>query len=515
VLEPAVARERHAGLRGFAVLLGLAVLLLALALWLEGSDAWRHPLRSLASLDNAGALALLAGSAQVVAGVLAVLITVVAIVVELAANRYTHRITELFVRDRVNVAVLAFFVLTTVLCVWLAVALSGRVGGAPPLPRGGFMLVMGMMTACVLMLLPYFAYVFHFLSPHEVIRRIRSEALERVGRAREGNVPEAKRAVIAVVEELEDIARSAMQHSDRGIAMAAVVALFDLLADVTQLRPNLPEDWFLIDEAIAHDADFVSMSPPALEELSREGAWFEAKILRQCLALFGDAVTGARDVANMIAIHTRRVAENYAATYPALLTQCQRAFHSYLRTAINARDRRTAYYVLHQYRLLGEDLLAKGLESDALEAADRIRFYGRLAGANQLPFLLEVAAYDLAHMVEAADKPAVRDALLDVLLGIDQPGAEHLPGVRRAQIQLGTFFLARGEEAPARRIAAVLATEDRGLLRAARQELEREISPQYWEITDRGSNFAYLPPERRARLGELFTLIGQGVQAEG
>ena len=40
------------------------------------------------------ALALLAGSAQVVAGVLAILITVVAIVVELAANRYTHRITR-------------------------------------------------------------------------------------------------------------------------------------------------------------------------------------------------------------------------------------------------------------------------------------------------------------------------------------------------------------------------------------------------------------------------------------
>ena len=108
-------RERHVGLRGFAVLFGLAALLLALATWLEGSDAWRHPLRWLASLDNASALALLSGSAQVVAGVLAILITVVAIVVELAATRYTHSIAQLFVRDRVNQAVMAFFVLTTVL----------------------------------------------------------------------------------------------------------------------------------------------------------------------------------------------------------------------------------------------------------------------------------------------------------------------------------------------------------------------------------------------------------------
>ena len=166
--------------RRFGLLLGLALVLLALASWLEGSGAWRHPLRWLASLDSAAALSVLAGSAQIVAGVLAILITVVAIVVELAANRYTHRITQMFVRDRVTVAVMSLFVLTTTLCVWLAVALSGEVGEAPLLPRGGFMLAMGLMTACLLMLLPYFAYVFHFVSPHEVIRRIRAEALAEV-----------------------------------------------------------------------------------------------------------------------------------------------------------------------------------------------------------------------------------------------------------------------------------------------------------------------------------------------
>jgi len=504
-------RERHVGLRGFAVLFGLAALLLALATWLEGSDAWRHPLRWLASLDNASALALLSGSAQVVAGVLAILITVVAIVVELAATRYTHSIAQLFVRDRVNQAVMAFFVLTTVLCIWLAVALSGDVGPVPLLPRGGFLLAMAMITACLLMLLPYFAYVFRFVSPHQVIPRIRSEALARVRSAVEGDVRDTKRAVIAAVEELEDIARSAMQHSDRGIAMAAVAALADLLADVTEVRRSLPQGWFQVDETITRDPDFVSMAAPALEEIARDGAWFEAKVLRQCLALFGDAVGSARDVASMIAIRTQRVAGLYAVEYAPLLKQCERAFHSYLRAAINARDSRTAYYVLHQYRMLGEDLLAKNIDPAALDVAGRIRFYGRLADTSGLPFLLEVAAYDLAHMVEAAaDKPAARDALLEVLLATDYQGAENPLGVRRAQMQLATFFLARGEEAPARRIAADLATEKRDLLMTARDELEREVSPQYWEITDRGANFAYLPPERRAMLGELFALVGKG-----
>ena len=82
-------------------------------------------------------------------------------------------------------------------------------------------------------------------------------------------------------------------------------------------------------------------------------------------------------------------------------------------------------------------------------------------------------------------------------------------------MQLATFFLARGDEEPARRIAADLSVERRDLLLTAREELEREVSPHYWEITDRGSNFSYLPPERRAKLGELFALIDAGAGVAG
>jgi hypothetical protein len=55
------------------------------------------------------------GSYVPATGVLAILITVVAIVLELSATRYTHRVTALFVRDPVNLAVMAFYVLTSVL----------------------------------------------------------------------------------------------------------------------------------------------------------------------------------------------------------------------------------------------------------------------------------------------------------------------------------------------------------------------------------------------------------------
>ena len=500
--------RRSLGLLSLAALIILSTALVAIASWLEGSGAWRHPLHWLGTLDQEAAAGLMSDSAQVVAGMLAILITVVAIVLELSATRYTHRVTTLFVRDPLNLAVMTFYLLTTVLCIWLALVLTGEVGEAPFVQRGGFLLAMSMLTIGMLALLPYFNYVFHFVSPLGVIARIRGDALEKVSQAQYGDPLGTKLAVIEAVEDLEDVARGAMKNNDRGIAMAAVESLATLLAEVADLRKQLPDSWFLIDEAVARDPDFVALAQSALDEITRDRSWFEAKILRQYLALFGDAVGVARDVASMIAIHTRQLGERFASGQPALLELCQRAFHSYLRAAINGSDPRTAYFVMHQYRLLGEALIAKDLEPAVLEVASRIRFYGRLAGERGLPFLLEVAAYDIAHLAEAAaGKPTVRDALLTVVLTVDHAEAEHLLGVRRAQMQLATFFLARGEEAPARRIAQDLAGERAELLVATREELEREVSSTYWEINDRGSNFAFLPPERRAKLDDFFAIL--------
>ncbi len=501
----------HIGLRSFAALIVLSTVLLALAIWLEGSAVLRHPVAWLATFDQNAALTVLIAAAQVVAGMLAILITVVAIVVQLAATRYTHRVTALFVRDPVNLAVMTLFVLTTALCVWLALVLTGELGEAPIVPHGGFLLAMGLVTTCVVALVPYFAYVFRFVSPLSVIRRIRAVALHEVEKAVTGDPFRAERIVIRSIEELEDVARGAMNSYDRGIAMAAIEALATLLADVEKLRDRLPAAWFEVDDVIAHDPDFVAMSQTALEEVARDRSWFESKVLRQYHALFIDAVGEARDVAAMIAIHTRQLGEQCGASRPALVVLCQRAFNSYLRAAINRPDVRTAYYVLHQYRMLAEALLECGMEDAAVEVASRLRFYGRLANAAGMRFLLEVAAYDIAQLVErAAAKPPVRNALLDILLEIDQAGAQAVYGVRRAQVQLATFFLAHKEPDLARRIARSMSGEQPELLARVRQEIAQEESPHYSEIENRGSNFAYVPPERRAQLEAFYALLRGG-----
>ena len=90
---------------------------------------------------------------------------------------------------------------------------------------------------------------------------------------------------------------------------------------------------------------------------------------------------------------------------------------------------------------------------------------------------------------------------------------ESLLGVRRAQLQLATLFAERGDERRVQVIADDLKTEQPRRLRHLHRLLIEEERPQYWEFTDRGVNFAYLPPERRGYLAAIYERIGISVTA--
>jgi hypothetical protein len=504
----------------FAALLALALALFAVTSWIEGtSGIWRQGIHVwLARLDASSALETLSNAAEVVAAVLAIAITVVAIVVELAANRYTHRITQLFVREPVNVVVMGFFVLTTIQCLWVSAAVDDVHGEAALLPFGGVAISMAMVTLCLLILLPYFAYVFAFLHPLNVVSRIRSHAFAVIRRGARRHRPGQRAEVVSGIEELEDVALNAMEHRDRGISMASVDALGQLVHEYQPLRQAFPDDWFRIDGSLARDPDFVSMAPVVLEEILEQRIWFEMKVLRQFHTLFVESVNRMRDVSYLIALDTRRIAAAALRDHLELFDLAIRFFNSYLRAAINAKDPRTAYYVLHQYRQLAEEALEVRDAERVVTVAEHLRFYGQLAYAGNLPFLLEAVAYELALLTEEAitrDHPE-SDALLDLFLQVDKesesPTQEtSLRGVRRAQVQFATFLLLRGDVARAKRVYEDMERERPERLASIRDELLAEQRSQYWEVTDRGVNFAYLPPDRRAKLPEFFAWFGARV----
>lgn len=477
-----------------------------------GLDALTAPGAWLAKLDDDALSGILFSASQVVGGILSIAITVSAIVVELAANRYNHRITWLFVREPANIVVMSLFVVTTLQCIWIAVSYESDARGDDA--RIAFVLTMALVTICLVLLLPYFAFVFRFLSPLSIIDKIRGSAYRAMQRAARGNGRAAKVGVLESIDELQDVARSATEQSDRSVAMACVNALRDLVSDYQSIRAELPPGWFAPRGPVIEDPDFVSLAPSVIEQIEGDRLWVEVKVFRQYLSLMAHCVPEAREVANLIAINTHRIGVEHGVGNRALLELTIRCFNSYLRTSINAADARTSYYVMNQYRMLAEALMDEGLDAPVREIAGHFKSYGQLAHERGQSFLLQTAAGDLTSLVEASldRRPNLTDDLLSVVLEVDleirsETQEDSLLGVRKAQLQLATLFAVRGDEVRARRICRDLASEKLARLERLRRELESETRQQYWEFTDRGVNFAFLPEERRAQLPRLLGWI--------
>ena len=126
----------------------------------------------------------LANAGEIVAAVLAIALTVVAIIVELASNRYTHRVTELFVSEPVNFAVMGLFVVTALQGMWVTMTFDYVPGVGGFVPYVGIGVAMGLLTLCLLILLPYFNFVFAYLNPIRIVERISSHTLAGITGAR-------------------------------------------------------------------------------------------------------------------------------------------------------------------------------------------------------------------------------------------------------------------------------------------------------------------------------------------
>lgn len=499
-------------------LLSLALLAIASALGRVALPEVANPLDWLAALQMDAAFNILMQATEVLAGVLAVAITVVAIVVELAATRYTHRITRLFINEPVNIAVLALFVLTTVQCLWIAATLE-EPGSEALIPNAGFGLTMLMVTLSLLVLLPYFYFVISFISPLSIIQKLRHNAYGYLRRVDERNVRYMQHRTLEAIDELQEVGRSAVDQSDARIGMAAVDALAELLLDYNALRGELPATWFAIDETVIRDPDFVSLAPSALDDVRAAGLWFEVKVMRQFLATVTQTVPKARDVANVVAINTERIGIAAGDENPALLTLVIRCFNSYMRTAIRGSDPRTAYYIMNEYRLLAEALLNQRQFQAVKEIGEHFRYYATFSHGLGESFLLEVAAHDIVQIIEEAvrRKSPIVDDLIELLLQLDQEirsetHADSLLSVRRAQMKLAAFFMASGDGERVARIVDDLKDEKIERLEAIRDALLKEERSQYYEFTDRGVNFSYLVPELRPHVNEVLELVAPGRQ---
>lgn len=506
----------------FMFLLGASGLIFLGAHCLDARRFPKAPVLSwtLTHYDGAPVADLLRDVSQLVTALLGVAISVVAIIVELAANRYTHKITELFFRSTVNFSVMGFFVISAIDAIW--VSFTYRDGSAPV---WGTLVAMSLMTLSMLLLLPYFAFVFDFLNPLNIVARIRSETLSVIRHA-PVTIGTARRSAESVqqdaadgTEQLSDVVLNAMANHDGAIAIASVTALGDLGQDYLEVKGALPLDWFVITDAVAQNPDFVSMSPEVLESVGREREWFEFKLLRQFQTIYQGGLGGSRELCYVVAIKTRELAESaMERAEPRVVSLCIKFFNTYLRSTVNARDVRTAYNVLHQYRLLADAALRCDQGRFAIEVARYFKYYGQLAFNADLGFILETSAYDLCTLNEIAFNlgSPERAELLRIFLQVDKEGdggtrEASLKGVRKAQVKLATWYLLHHDDASAREVFRDMRYESPARLASIRDEILSVTSPEFWEVTDRGTNFDFIPGPRKRQLVEFFGWFGDTI----
>ncbi|HUG98154.1 MAG TPA: hypothetical protein VMQ83_03165 [Gammaproteobacteria bacterium] len=451
-----------------------------------------------------------------IVAVFGIVLTVVAIIVQLSSDRYTG-VALMFLRDGINIAVMSFYVIAGLCSIWLSVSLQPEF-----VPR--FVLVSVLLAAslALALMLPYFAYVFWFLEPGNIVNRIRYHATRLASRgsglASPEKVPDYQVQVLRLVEEITDIANNSISGKDKIITSRAVDALRDFLLAYIASKPTQDHAWFRIDQGIREDPDFVAMDRELMQELDLRWLWVEWKTLRQYLGIYNEALSSMQDINYLIAIDTRYIGEAAAADqrheHREIVSMVFRFMNSYLRAAINQGSVRTAYNVLHQYRLLIESMLALGRTDAALEAVEHLKYYGGVAAEQDLHFITETVAYDLAALSEYAHRNGFRaeDQVLTQLLDLDGPARNRpqelaLRGIRKAQVKLATYYLSVGAEAQARTIASDMAGESPEMLRSICDELGQAASPHFWEIVDRGRNFEYLPPTQRPQLPAFLNLL--------
>jgi len=495
-----------------SILASAALAVFVMTFWIDAGGNLDAAFDRLLHPNPDSAREAISNTAEVVSAVLGIAITVVAIVVELASNRYTHRVTELFVGEPVNFAVMGFFVVTALQAVFVVVVFDHQeVPEDSFIPYLGITVSLAMLAICLLIVLPYFAFVMEFLNPISIVDRIRAHTMKVVGRGR--SLPARQAEAVRGIEQLADVGLNSMEHKDKGISMASVDALKAMVLDYQSLRPTLPADWFRVDGELAHNPDFVSMSDEVLAAVTRRRIWFEMKILRKYQTLYNEALNRMRDINYLIAINTRHLAEHALDTKnEELFDLLVKFFNTYLRATVNARDVRTAYNVLQQYRLLAERALTHETGARAIEIARYFKYYGLVGFHATLPFVLETVAYDLCQLNEMAfdrRSPAQRE-LLRIFLEVDKESESDiqevsLRGVRKAQVKLATYYLLHGDEKLAREIFKDMERERRDRLASIRDELLGVRSSEFWEISDRGVNFDYLDPERKEKLLEFFS----------
>lgn len=153
------------------------------------------------------------------------------------------------------------------------------------------------------------------------------------------------------------------------------------------------------------------------------------------------------------------------------------------------------------------------MAEEVVTGVQYMTYYAHIAYVKQVYFIAEIVAYDISMVCETAhqQKATYQDQVVALLLEVDEvpddkAQLETLRGVRKAQIKLATYYLCKGETEMAKVIRQDMSDEPTERLESIKMELESVQSATFWELEDRGYNFEFLAPERKAQLENFINL---------
>lgn len=483
----------------FGILRGIDFLLVA---------GGTHPLAILYSTDIGNLTNTLSGLGEVVVAILGIEITVIAIIVQLAANKYSSKIMDLFVGDKFNVAVISLYVITSINTVLVVNTINER-----SLNYFSITFTLVLIILSLLFVIPHFNYIFNFLRPENFLAYVSRRAAEKLE-----NIPsdvkgilKAKRKTREDIDFIGDIALNSVFQGDRSVTLLSLTSLREILTEYFTLKSDLPKEWFRITDEEKFDPDFSSYSEFVLKSIEENKVYLERKIFSLYDVIFNNSKTKLRDVASGVLLNTQLITiEAVRWGDQGAIDNCLKYFNSYLRASIRDKDPRSAFNTLEHYRIVAEEVLTKFPEI-VEKISVYFRYYGQEANKNQVLFILETAAFDLCRINELAYEKKVKNMneLLDLFLTVDEPaeGAEKevsLIGVRIAQVKLAGYYLLHKEEELARQIFRDMQVEPFARIKKIEGIIFGTAQEEFWEITPRGVNFYYIEPEARAALKQFF-----------
>lgn len=419
---------------------------------------------------------------------LAMVLSFVAIAIPITANMYTPKLIEIFFADRINLGCLVFFASMG------AHAIFGQwlmFDQWTPSTSLAVLWTSGVVGFAVV--IPYYLYVLEFLNPTTIIRRVRDRVSEAFPAAASG--PAEARRLHDRILQLGNVILRAIDRADRDVAINAIEALESVILAYSAAKPRATARWFDIDKDL-----FPGLATEAIALLRREKNWVEHACLKQLdlayvasLSRMPDAVSAISQVNRRIAIHALRTGDD------ATLGLAIRFFNTFIRASIGKRDAHAVFDVFRQYRGLAIEMLS-ARPNRSREILRHIRYYAGLARVQGLAFVYELAAADVASVVEAAyaaKTATASDQLAELREFRISEGTVRLV---KAAVTLAAWLRSAGFAAEADLVRADALRTRVEDLEAARRDVSTTDDPIFWEVTDRQANLDYLPPDRRARV---------------